>query len=328
MSELASEPSTRRIALAMAPGLVDAAFDERHWARLSSLGEVVRAVGDVDGADVLLGHWGCPPLDEAFLDRMPTLRLFAYAAGTVKEIVTPAVWRRGITVTSGAAANALPVAEYALAAILFANKGVFASRERSRDPELRIRRPRPVGNVGKRIGIIGASLVGRRLIELLGPFDLEVVVSDPYLSDDEAAALGVARVELDELMATSDVVSLHAPNLPSTRGLVGAAQLGLMRDGTTFVNTARGAIVDHDALVAELSTGRISAVLDVTDPEPLPGDHPLWSMANVFLTPHVAGAQGSELVRLADLAITEIERFVNGEPPLHPVTEADLSRIA
>jgi phosphoglycerate dehydrogenase-like enzyme len=312
----------------MAPGLVDAAFDERHWARLSALGEVVRAVGEVDGAEVLLGHWGCPPLDEPFLDRMPDLRLFAYAAGTVKEIVTPAVWARDITVTSGAAANAVPVAEYALAAILFANKGVFASRERLRDDAVRIRRPRPVGNLDKRVGIIGASLVGRHLIELLRPFALEVVVSDPFLADEEAARLGVRRVELDELCASSDVVSLHAPNLPTTRHLVGARQLSAMKDGATFVNTARGAIVDHDALVAELSTGRISAVLDVTDPEPLPADHPLRAMPNVFLTPHVAGAQGSELVRLADLAITEIERFVAGEPPLHPVRESDLPHIA
>jgi phosphoglycerate dehydrogenase-like enzyme len=312
----------------MAPGLVEAAFDERHGSRLEAVGVVVRAVGEVDGAEVLLGHWGCPPLDERFLDRMPGLRLFAYAAGTVKEIVTPTVWARGITVTSGAAANAVPVAEYALAAILFANKGVFASRERLRDEGVRIRRPRPVGNVDKRVGIIGASLVGRHLMELLRPFDLEVVVSDPFLSDEEATRLGVHRVELDELCATSDVVSLHAPNLPSTRHLVGPAHLAVMKDGATFVNTARGAIVDHDALVAELSTGRISAVLDVTDPEPLPPDHPLRTMPNVFLTPHVAGAQGSELVRLADLAVTEIERFVDGRPPLHPVRESDLPRIA
>jgi phosphoglycerate dehydrogenase-like enzyme len=312
----------------MAPGLVDAAFDERHWTRLEAVGDVVREVGAVDGADILLGHWGCPVLDEAFLDRMPNVRLFAYAAGTVKEIVTPAVWARGLTVTSGAAANAVPVAEFSLAAILFANKGVFASRERLRDDAVRIRRPRPVGNVDKRIGIIGASLVGRHLIELLRPFALEVVVSDPFLTDDEAARLGVLRVELDDLMATCDVVSLHAPNLPSTRHLLGAAQFAAMKDGATFVNTARGAIVDHDALVAELSGGRISAVLDVTDPEPLPREHPLWSMPNVFLTPHVAGAQGSELVRLADLAVTEIERFVAGEPPLHPVRESDLPRIA
>jgi phosphoglycerate dehydrogenase-like enzyme len=124
------------------------------------------------------------------------------------------------------------------------------------------------------------------------------------------------------------VVSVHAPDLPSTRHLIGAEQLAAMRDGTTLVNTARGAIVDTDALVEVLRAGRISAVLDVTDPEPLPPDHPLLTMPNAFLTPHVAGAQGSELARLADLAITEIERFVAGQPPLHPVREADLGRMA
>jgi phosphoglycerate dehydrogenase-like enzyme len=259
---------------------------------------------------------------------MPSLRLFAYAAGTVKGIVTPAVWARGVVVTSAAAANAVPVAEYTLAAILFANKGVFASRERLRSTDVRIRRPRPVGNVAKRVGLIGASLVGRRVIELLRPFDLEVAVADPYLDGAEAERLGVVRLELDELVATSHVVSVHAPDLPATRHLIGAAQLAAMQDGATLVNTARGAIVDTGALVEALRDARISAVLDVTDPEPLPPDHPLLSMPNVFVTPHVAGAQGSELGRLADLAITEIERFAAGQPPLHPVRERDLERMA
>lgn len=312
-----------RIAMAMAPGLDAAAFGEHHRARLAVIGDVV----DRD-PEILLGHWGCPKLDEAFLDGMPRLRLFAYAAGSVKGIVTTSVWMRDIAVTSAAAANAVPVAEYTLAAILFANKGVLASRERLRDPGVRIRRPRPVGNVSKRVGLIGASLVGRRVIELLRPFDLEVVVSDPYLDDAEADRLGVTRIDLDELVATSDVVSVHAPDLPSTRHLVGAEQLAAMRDGTTLVNTARGAIVDTDALVDALREGRISAVLDVTEPEPLPADHRLLTLPNAFVTPHVAGAQGSELGRLADLAITEIERFVAGEPPLHPIREADLERMA
>jgi phosphoglycerate dehydrogenase-like enzyme len=278
---------------------------------------------------VVLGHWGCPAFDDDALAALPNVRLLAYGAGTVRGVVTPALWARGITVTSAAAANAVPVAEFTLAAILFANKGVFVSRERLRDPDgPRVRRPRPIGNVDKRVGLIGASLVGRRVIELLAPFDLEVAVADPYLTDDEAAALGVVKVELDELIATSVVVSVHAPDLPSTHHLVGAPQLALLADGATLVNTARAALVDQDALLLEVRSGRISAVLDVTDPDPLPPDHPLLELPNVFATPHVAGAQGSELQRLADLAITEIERYAQGLPPLHPVVEADLERIA
>jgi phosphoglycerate dehydrogenase-like enzyme len=315
----------------MADGLAAVAFTPAQRERLAAVADVVDADrgDDVDvEADVVLGHWGCPRFDADALEALPRLRFLAYAAGTVRDVVTPDLWARGITVTSAAAANAVPVAEYTLAAILFANKGVFASRERLRDPALRIRRPRPVGNLGKRVGLVGASLVGRRVIELLAPFDLEVAVSDPYLTADEAARLGVVAVDLDEMMATSAVVSIHAPDLPSTRHLVGAAQLALLADGATLVNTARPALVDQDALEAELRTGRISAVLDVTDPDPLPPGHPLLELPNVFATPHVAGAQGSELQRLADLAITEIERYAAGEPPLHPVVEADLGRIA
>ena len=311
----------------MADGLADIAFTAAQNERLADVAEVVPPERAAE-ADVVLGHWGCAPLDAGALDGLPRLRLLAYAAGTVRDVVTPAVWSRGVAVTSAAAANAVPVAEYTLAAILFANKGVFASRERLRDPEVKVRRPRPIGNLGKRVGLIGASLVGRRVIELLAPFDLEVAVTDPYLTTDEAARLGVAKVELDELLATSAVVSIHAPDLPSTRHLVGAAELARLADGATLVNTARPALVDQDALEAELRTGRISAVLDVTDPDPLPQGHPLLALPNVFATPHVAGALGSELQRLADLAITEIERYAAGEPPLHPVVEADLGRIA
>jgi phosphoglycerate dehydrogenase-like enzyme len=313
----------------MAEGLAAAAFTADQLDRLRAVADVVDDTPETSAAaDVLLGHWGCPPLDEAALGLLPNLRLFAYAAGTVRDIVTPAVWRRGVAVTSAAAANAVPVAEYTLAAILFANKGVFASRERLRTPDLRVRRPRPIGNLGPRVGLIGASLVGRRVVERLAPFDLDVAVTDPYLTEDEAAALGVTKLELDELLRTSAVVSVHAPDLPSTRHLVGARELALLPDGATFVNTARPALVDQDALVAELRTGRISAVIDVTDPEPLPPDHPLLALPNAFVTPHVAGAQGNELRRLADLAITEVERYALGRPPLHPVLESDLGRIA
>jgi phosphoglycerate dehydrogenase-like enzyme len=138
----------------------------------------------------------------------------------------------------------------------------------------------------------------------------------------------VRRVDLDALLATSDVVSLHAPALPSTERMVGAAELARMMNGATLINTARGVLVDHEALTAELRTGRISAVLDVTDPEPLPTGHPLLALPNCVVTPHLAGSQGSELGRLADLVIEEIRRFAAGRPPLHPVGVDDIARVA
>jgi phosphoglycerate dehydrogenase-like enzyme len=270
-------------------------------------------------ADVLLTGWLCPPITGEVLERAPRLRLVAHAAGTVKGHVTPAVFERGIQVSSAAAANAIPVAEYTLAAILFANKNVFAARERYLRRRQEMLLPLSAGNRGKTVGIVGASRVGRLVIGLLRPFELDVVVYDPTLGPVDGAALGGEVVGLDELMARSDVVSVHAPAIAATEKLIGKAELARMRDGATIVNTARGAVIDQDALVAELASRRVNAVLDVTDPEPLPANSKLFDLPNVFLTPHIAGAAGTEVPRLANLAVDEIERWSRGEPLQHEV---------
>ena len=328
------------IALSMHSGLEPYALRSEHLARLAGVGDLL-APEAIDGmppqqaeevlaaADVLLGHWGCARLDAAFLDRAPRLQMLAYAAGTLRDVVTPAAFARLERVTSGAAANAVPVAEYTVGAILWANKDAFVARERLRGVELpAVQRRHPVGNWAKRIGIVGASHVGRAVIRMLAPYHCRILVADPYLDPAEAAALGVELIDLPTLLTTSDVVSLHAPALPATERMIGAAELASMLDGATLVNTARGVLVDHDALVAELRTGRISAVLDVTDPEPLPTGHPLLALPNCVVTPHLAGSQGTELSRLAELVIAEIDRFAAGEPALYPVVLADLERVA
>jgi phosphoglycerate dehydrogenase-like enzyme len=155
-----------------------------------------------------------------------------------------------------------------------------------------------------------------------------VLLADPTVSDQEALLLGVQLVGLDDLMAGSSVVSLHAPVLPSTIGMIPARQLAAMKDGSTFINTARGALVDHDALRREAATGRISLVLDVTSPELLPSGDPLYSMPNVILTPHIAGSMGNELTLLGDLAVSEIERFAAGQPNKDVVTRHALDLMA
>lgn len=329
------------IVFGMLDGMVEHLFGAGQRERLARCGRILdptplaswddpRADALLAEAEILVGHWGCPTLTAAVLDRAPNLRLFAYGAGTVKWQVTDAVFERGVVVTSAAAANAVPVAEYSVAAILFANKGVFLVRELLRDPTalvpLDLSR---VGNRGARVGIVGASIIGRLVIDALARTDLEVAVYDPYLSADEAAALGVEKVDdLTELCASVRVLSVHAPDIPPTRGMIGAEQLAALPDGATFVNTARPALVDQDALLRELQAGRIAAVLDVAEPDPLPADHPLLALPNVFATPHVAGAMGNELRRLSELAVTEVERFVAGEPPLHSIRAEDLDRIA
>lgn len=283
-------------------------------------------------AEVLVGHWGCPLIGSDVVDRAPRLGLIAYAAGTVKFTVAEDVFDRDVRITSGAPANAEPVAEFTLAAILLANKDVFFRREAMRDPTIGVGRPRadvPVGNWDKTIGIVGASMVGRRVIELLRAFPrLRVTLYDPFVDEHDAVVLGVTKLDLDELCATADVLSVHAPDIPATRGMIGARQLAALRTGATVINTARGALVDHDALIAELRSGRLDAVLDVTDPEPLPDDSPLRSLPNVFLTPHLAGSQGTELGRMTEHVVDEIRRWAAGEPARNQVTKDALGRLA
>jgi phosphoglycerate dehydrogenase-like enzyme len=281
--------------------------------------------------EVLFTGWGCPRIDAPVLEAAPRLAAIIHAAGTVKGHVAPECWQRGIVVSTAAAANALPVAEYTLAMILLSNKPARRAAQVYRERQSPIDREAEFpgsGNFDRTVGIIGASRIGRRVIELLQPFDLTVLVNDPFLAPDEASALGARWVKLDELVATSDVVSVHAPALPSTRHLLDRRRLSLLRDGATLINTARGWLIDHEALREEVTSGRINAILDVTEPDVPPADSPFYTLPNVVLTPHIAGAMGVELYRLAGYAIDELARYGRGEPLLHTVELAQLDTVA
>ncbi|MFF2229679.1 hydroxyacid dehydrogenase [Streptomyces anulatus] len=330
--------------LAMGPGIAEQLFGARQRARLTALvdtdpGLVAHRLTDpapgvaraLAGAELLITCWGAPPLTAEVLAAAPRLRAVVHAAGSVKHHITPACWERGLRVTSAAAANALPVAEYTLAAILLAGKNVLPAARRYRE----LRTPHDWraelaghGNYRRCVGIVGASRIGRRVIELLRPFDLEVLLFDPYVDAGTAARLGAEQVGLDELCARSRIVSVHAPELPATRHMIGAAQLAAMPDGATLINTSRGSLIDGDALLPELVSGRLNAVLDVTEPEVPPASSPLYDLPNVLLTPHVAGSLGDEIHRLADFALDEVARYASGLPFADPVTPEDLARMA
>jgi phosphoglycerate dehydrogenase-like enzyme len=320
LPQLFPEPVMRRLTavLDIDPGLVAERFNDA---------EVGPVLAD---AEVIVSGWGSPRLDEAALEKAPRLRAVLHTAGSVKFHISESAWDRGIVVSSAAGANALPVAEYTLASILLAGKGIFNLREdfrANRSFVLGYTHP-DVGNFGRVIGIVGASKIGRRVIELLRPFDFEVLLADPFVSEEEAAGLGVRLTDIDALVAEADVVSVHAPDLESTRHLVNAERLASMKDGTVVVNTARGRLVDTDALTAELLSGRLSAVIDVTHPEPLPTASPLFDLPNVFLTPHVAGSQGNELARMGLYMVEEAERLADGAPLVHRVDPAELWKLA
>lgn len=279
--------------------------------------------------DVIFTGWGMIPLDADRLTQAPRLRAIFHAAGSVRYFVTAEFWRRGITLCSAHTVNALPVAEYTLAAILFGLRhgwrqeraafidGAFAP---DRDPP---------GSYGSTVALISLGAVGRLVRERLRPIDVRVIAYDPFCSPEQAAALEVELVSLADAFAQADVVSLHTPLLPETTGLVGREHFSAMRPGATFINTARGAVVREAELVAVLQQrADLHAVLDVTDPEPPPPGSPLYRLRNVVLTPHIAGTCQREAARMGRTMIEEFHRWRRGEPLQHALTEAQAARLA
>jgi phosphoglycerate dehydrogenase-like enzyme len=323
------------LVLAMGADILDLVLPAPLRARLDALADVRPdpltdwSGADLSTTDVLLTGWGCPRLDAAFLGRAPRLAAVIHAAGTVKGHVGPEVWQRGIAVSSAADANAAPVVEFTLATVWLAARrtlGAAADYRAGHFPDYRQRR----GADGAVVGVIGASRIGRGVIARLraAPAGFRVLLADPYVSAAEAAALGAELVDPDELCRRSDIVTVHAPDLPETHHLLDARRLRLLQDGAAVINTARGRLIDTEALTEQCATGRIDAYLDVTDPEPLPPDHPLRALPHVLITPHIAGCQGTEVRRLGAYAVDEVERWVKGEALLGAVRAEELARIA
>lgn len=331
------------IAFAMQPSRTEHVLTADLIQRLDTVGHVLdatpmehfddeRARRLLSETEILVTGWGSPHIDADVLKAAPRLRLIAHAAGTVKGLIEESVFDRAITVSHAAQANAVPVAEFTLAAIIFAGKQVFrfhdfyvSDRHRARTQPMQAK---AIGNYRRTVGIISASRIGRLVIELLRPLSYQVLLYDPMVSDEDARRLGVEKTDLETLMARADIVSLHAPSLPETRHMIDAELLSLMKAGATFINTARGALVDEQALLATLTTGRIDAIIDVTDPEVPPADSAFYDLPNVFLTPHIAGAVGLERTRLGAMAVDEAIRFIEGKPLLYEIRRDDLQRMA
>jgi phosphoglycerate dehydrogenase-like enzyme len=237
---------------------------------------------------------------------------------------------RGISVTSAAAANAAPVAEFTLTQILLANKGYFRNvgEYLASDSYERVFRGR--GNYGATVAILGAGQIGRLVIQYLRPFHPRVIVFDPFLSHKVAEHLGVEKVEtLEEAFARGHIVSNHLADLPATYGLLRGSHSQLMPPSSTFINTGRGRTLDHDELLVFMQERPdVRALLDVTAPEPLPLDHPLRALPNVHVSGHIAGSIGDETVRLADFAIEEFEAWTTGQPLRHAEAADMLATMA
>jgi phosphoglycerate dehydrogenase-like enzyme len=272
-------------------------------------------------AEVILSGWGAPTMDDAFLATSPNLQAVLYGAGSIRRVATPALWERGVRITSAYAANAVPVSEYTLAAILFSLKRGWHFAFSARREKALSEQGQVSGAYGSTVGLVSLGMVGRLVRERLRPFDLRVVAYDPYVTPEEAHLLDVDLISLEDLFESSEVVSLHAPLLSATEGMILGSHLASMRRNATLINTSRGAVVREDEMVEVLKERPdLWAVLDVTHPEPPEPGSRLYDLPNVVLTPHIAGSQGSECRRMGRLIVDELRRYVAGEPLEYEIT--------
>lgn len=282
--------------------------------------------------EIIFSGWGAPVLDETFLAACPQLRAFFYGAGSVRNFTTDAFWRRNILLTSSYAANAVPVTEYAISAIFFSLKRVWHFNQYIKEHGAyppSDERQKVAGGYGSTVGLISLGMIGKLMVERLAPFDLNVIAYDPFVDESAMQALGVEKVSLNALFERSDVVSLHTPWLPETEGMITGALLRNMKPGATFLNTARGAIVDEVSMIEVLQERPdLWAILDVTYPEPPEAGSPLYSLPNVILTPHIAGSHSTECWRMGQYVVDELRAYLKGEPMTWVIDEEKAKFLA
>jgi len=281
--------------------------------------------------EVIFTTWGMPHLSQAALDEsFPRLRAVFYAAGSVQYFARPLL-ARDITVVSAWRANGVAVAEFTVAQVLLAMKGYFRNvRAYDGSPETYRDAHRGRGVYGETIGLLGVGAIGRHVIELLRPFEVTILVWDPFLADETARELGVRKAaHLHEVFESAYVVSNHLADKPETAELLGGSLFESMRRDATFINTGRGRTV-NEAEFARVLRARpdLTALLDGTFPEPTGTASDLIALPNVHISTHIAGTIGDEVRRLADLCIEEFERYLTGQPLRHQVTEELLEVMA
>lgn len=281
--------------------------------------------------EIIFSTWGMAPLSEEEIGQyFPKLQVVFYAAGSVQDFARPFL-NKGIAVVSAWAANAVPVAEYTLAQILLANKGFFQNALKAKKDYASARKFSETfsGNYSVKVGILGAGMIGTKVIELLKPFNIKVLAYDPFLSEERAEKLGVEKCTAAGIFSQCQTISNHIANLPATRGILNGELFDKMLPNATFINTGRGAQVVEEALIKALkSVPTRTAVLDVTMPEPPGPDSELRKMENVILTSHIAGSMNFEVQRMGCYMVEEFENYINGKGLKYGVTLQMLETMA
>jgi D-3-phosphoglycerate dehydrogenase / 2-oxoglutarate reductase len=283
-----------------------------------SADDIVNLVSD---AEILVTHLA--PLSAGIMDRLPKLKFVAVSRGGPVNIDMKAARDRGITIVNTPGRNASAVAEFTIGAILAETRNITRGHDFLRRGEWRgdLYRADLAGEELSEmtVGLIGYGEVGRRVVKLLKAFGCRILVSDPYVQlSAEDLNDGVVQTSLERLLNDSDVISLHPRVTPETTRMINAETISQMKKTAYFINTARGPLLDYDALYEAMKNGHLrGAMLETFAIEPVPADWPLLQLPNVTLTPHIAGASVKTVRYAAGLAAEEVRRYLDGEPALN-----------
>lgn len=282
--------------------------------------------------EYIFSTWGMPVFTDAEVrEYFPKLKCVFYAAGSVQSFARPFM-NNGVKVFSAWAANAVPVAEYTVAQIILANKGFYATSRIFKDKKHSKARDCAVkytGNYNAKIGIIGAGMIGKLVINMLKAYKLDVMVFDPFLPETVASELGVKKTSLERVFSECNVISNHLADNENTKNMLNYNLFSLMPENATFINTGRGAQVIEQDLIRLLNERKdVTAVLDVTMPEPPLDDSELYTLENCVLTPHIAGSSGNEVFRMSEYMAEEFEKYIKNIPCKYEVTFKMLETMA
>lgn len=281
---------------------------------------------------IMFSTWGVPLLSKAEVAQMlPNLKSVFYAAGSINHFAQ-AYFENGVRIFSAYKANAVAVAEYTVAQIILSNKGYFTrvrKYKEQRDNKSKLKYAY-LGNYHTKIGIIGAGEIGKKVLEFLKPYDLDIYVYDKFLSKKQITSLGGKKEDLDYIFKNCLTISNHLANKTELNGFLNKNYFNQMLPNATFINTGRGAQVNLDDLVCAMKKQPFRcALLDVTDPlEPLPHDHMAWECENIIITPHIAGSQAQEIYRMGEMMIKEFENYQNEIECKNEITPQMLKTMA
>lgn len=325
-----------KIAITLNHELLNTLFTEKALKKLREFGEVSINEGEateenikkvIKDADIAVTSWGNPSFTKEILDECPNLKLVVHAAGSVKPIVSDELWSRNIRVCASTKPLGIGVAETALGFAISASKNFYALNDDIHNGGYEVKDVKELYELT--VGVVSAGWVGKHFIKLLNNFGVDILLYDPFVSDEDAEKMGCKKAELNDLLEKSDIVSLHAPSIPETNHMINAETLKLMKKDAVLINTSRGSVVDEKALYAHMAAGNLKyACLDVYDPEPIEKDNPLRTLPNVIMTPHIAGLAANGKLRIGMHAAEEIERFINNEPMECEVRKEMLDKMA